>query len=108
MDNHDDCLHTYQSERGWCKFDGEELPLADWEIELVKQQKNATKESKMTVDKATDNDYKRVAEFLMYHMDQDIRGKLMNELPGAYNRILGYEVVKVVRTSDNTRIGRDK
>lgn len=56
------------------------------------------------MDKATDRDYKAVAEFLMYYMGLETRGKLMNELPGAYNRILGYEVVKVTRTCDNTRI----
>lgn len=53
----------------------------------------------------TMRDYKAMTELLMYHMDMATRAIVMNELPGAYNRILGHEVVKVVRTSDNTEIG---
>lgn len=95
-EDHSTCPHTYQSDGGSCLV---EKLLADWKQELLSQE--AAK-----VDNPTERDWKAVAEFLMYHMNLEIRGKLMNELPGSYNRILGYEVVKVTRTSDNTRIGK--
>lgn len=88
MEDHSTCPHTYMSHGGACRY---ETTIEEWGPKM---------------DKPSANDYKLVAEFLMYYMGMDTRAKLMNELPGAYNRILGYEVVKVTRTSDNTRIGQ--
>lgn len=56
------------------------------------------------MDEPTTADYEMAVKFLLYHMPRELRRKFMNELPGAYNRIHGYNIVKVVRTSDNTSI----
>ena len=37
------------------------------------------------------------------HMDQDLRGKVMREVPLAYNAWCGRDVVQITRVSDNKR-----
>jgi hypothetical protein len=49
----------------------------------------------LTMDAATSRDYRAIAEFLMHAMSVETRRRLMRELPGAYNRIHGREIVTV-------------
>jgi len=51
-------------------------------------------------DKATDRDVRKVAEELLYIADGKARAWLMRECPAAYNAVCGWEVVKVIHTSD--------
>lgn len=50
----------------------------------------------------------QLLEAVFHYMGQDLRGRLMTECPAAYNAYVGREVVKVVRTSDDTPIEPDK
>ncbi len=38
-----------------------------------------------------------ILDFLTYNMDQNLRAKLMNEFPNQYNRMVGRDIMKVVR-----------
>lgn len=42
----------------------------------------------------------QLLEWFMYHMTMEQRGKLVTELPAAYNDACGKEVMVVVRKSD--------
>ena len=43
-------------------------------------------------------------DFFTYYMDMRTRGLLMNAHPEIYNKLCGSEVVKVVRTADDTPV----
>jgi len=50
--------------------------------------------------KATAWDKEVVLAWLLYRMDMETRQNLMNDLPQSYNRIVGRDVVKVVRAGE--------
>lgn len=41
---------------------------------------------------------------LMYYLPMDVRGKVIRDVPAAYNAFHGREIVKVVRVEDETAI----
>ncbi len=53
---------------------------------------------------ATTWDRETILAWFMYRVDQETRAKLMSELPGAYNRISGREIVQVIRASDGLKV----
>jgi hypothetical protein len=51
----------------------------------------------------TDHQKDQLISSLMYYLPMDIRGKVMREVPDAYNAYCGYTVVEVVRASDGSK-----
>lgn len=45
---------------------------------------------------------KQLLDAFFYHCPQDLRGKVMTEVPAAYNHYHGRDIVKVVRTEDGS------
>ncbi len=46
--------------------------------------------------KLTDHDKDILISFFTYRMDQELRGKLMNEHPQIYNRLVGETIVATI------------
>ncbi len=53
----------------------------------------------MNIDILRSKERDAILDFLTYNMDQDLRAKLMNEFPNQYNRMIGRDIMKVVRAS---------
>ena len=67
---------------------------------------SVTPEGKIILEERTDTmnpgstyHKEQVLNFLMYHLQPDMRRKLMHELPLAYNDVVGHTVMGVVNTS---------
>jgi hypothetical protein len=54
----------------------------------------------MRISNLTAQQKDQLLEFFAYYLPQDLRWRLMAELPRAYNAWCGTEVVRVHRTSD--------
>jgi hypothetical protein len=48
----------------------------------------------------TDHEKNQLLDALMYHLDPDTRGKVMAEVPVAYNAYHGRQICAVVRLKD--------
>jgi hypothetical protein len=49
---------------------------------------------------ATTKQVEQLLDLCFYYMDQELRGKLIRELPVAYNAYVGWNVATVVHTLD--------
>lgn len=52
----------------------------------------------------TDHHKNQLLDALMHYLPMDVRGKVMREVPAAYNAYCGSGVVHVVRTSDGEKL----
>lgn len=52
----------------------------------------------------SDHHKTQLIDAFMYYCPMDVRGKLMREVPEAYNAYCGRDVVRVTRVCDGTEI----
>ena len=56
--------------------------------------------TRLTPDPIREHDKDLLLKVLFYYMDADLRRKLMEEVPQAYNNYCESQIVAVVRTDD--------
>ncbi|HEX4188593.1 MAG TPA: hypothetical protein VHY83_11900 [Solirubrobacteraceae bacterium] len=60
----------------------------------------------MSRHRASTHHRDQLLDFLFHVMGQDLRARVMRELPAAYNDYHGSEIVEVLRTADGSKVSR--